>query len=1235
MFKGIKPTTVAGLLLFGAASGVLAVPPAAPASTRVAPVGSTGQVVAWTDSSADETGFTVERLDGSSWTQVGTFSGNSTSCVLQSQPPGVQSYRVIATNGDGPSVPGPLASTLRMNVLFLLIDDLGCKDIVSLRDPVTDGPTIYETPALDTLVSQGVRFTKAECSGPKCVVARRSIQSGMHDFRPEAVALGGGIGPEIHTIGEALHSNGYRTCYIGKWHLGGKVEGSTTGGEEDTSVGGLFPHTPPVYVTTTPEEQKVPSAQGYDVSIAAGEWGAPPVSYLPIAETGTGAVPGEYWYALPDLYTTNPNEYLTDRLTNEAIGFMNDSLANHTSQPFFLMLSHYAVHTPLVGKPELVTYFENKKAAMAAQLAAHPSASLPFETDFTSVVRNVQDQPIYAAMMKSMDESVANLRAYLSVTNDPRNPGLKLADTTLIIITGDNGGKSTHWIGSAPDNVGIPTSNYPLRQGKTWCYEGGLRIPLVVYWPGFSPANSACDGFVNDSDFYNTFLDMTGSPRVDQSTYSYANYLANDSISFATSVLFPQSTSRDEQVHWFTNSDIGTGNPAQGTYRKGDYKLVYHINRRVSELYNLRLDPRERNDVSSIRPDLTHEMQARLIALRDGLGAKPLPPTSNSWSTELGVLAPAMTIPALPNAAPASLTGTTVSDTAIDLNWSDASTNEQRFVIQRKTTGSGAYLEIATVPANIHRYRDTGLTPGTTYQYRIQSETLAGWYLDASVPPVNIPSNAVTVGTASSNPLPVIARGDDITTLVNEPRDFLPLINDQGKNLTITAISQPQPALGSASVSGGVIHFVPAGSATGECMMTYTVTDAIGASSTGTAVITILADHTVAPALTYDMSPTKTMVDDWEFNDVANTTIANCANSANASLKFASGTTPKTDGTGALGIVSSGGVGNTFRVTNAVSPGTKTLGASNAGIYELTMRFSAANLSGGDTDGAYASFAFRDTITTTTPEIFGIRLQKTAANELQLQYRNAGSAILATIAANTLSGPVDVRAEADMSAKTVTVYYNTGSGEVKKGTYAMHTDGVYWNTYRLSASNNSTDFGASDFIKIDYVRVKSLVYPAPPTAFQMWMDTAQGSTSPSPDKAALADADGDGVKNIVEYAFGSHPYQHDTINQFPLLRDTAADADHNNELILTIPIFPGTDFTPVGGILTGTGAGLAYSVQGTLDLSNFNQAPEEVYPALESGLPPAPRGWEYRSFRLPASNNAPRGFMRAGVEAQP
>lgn len=1226
------------VLLAAGVSSVMAAPPPAPEATRAAPLGRDSHVIRWNDVEG-ESGYRIERRNGSQWDAVATAAANATTWLESGRPDGeLPEYRIIAFNQDGDSPPGTSATSVRMNVLFFYADDLGYKDVVANRNPAIDGPTIYETPNIDSLAAEGVNFNRAYCSAPKCVTARRALQTGMVDFRTAAIAKNGGIGNEMVTMGEAMKAGGYRTCFIGKWHLGGKLEGSTSGGDEDFSSGGLVPHQSPVYTdwSALPETDikfipasdpnhdegnKIPATQGYDVAIATGEWGAPPISYFANAPTG---VPGEYWYGLPDLYSNDPNEYLTERLTSEATGFITGHLANHASQPFFLMLAHYAVHTPLEARPADVAYFDAKRATMAAQFATHP-AGAGEQIDLTSKVRMHQDQTTYAAMLKSFDESLANLRAHLAATPDPRNPGKNLGQTTIIVFSSDHGGKSTHWINSG-DSTDIPTANYPLRQGKTWCYEGGLRVPLVVHWPGIGDAGRTAGTLVHGADFYTSILDMTGTPRVP------SQHL--DSLSFAAAVADADTETRSESHHWFTNADDGTGNPALGAYRRGDYKLVHHINRRISELYNIAEDEGEQNDIASIRPDLTGEMFRALLAKRDESGSRPPLPTSNSWSTELLVLAPVMDIPAVPDAAPTGLSGTAVSSTAIDLTWNDTSGNEERFVIQRKLQGSGAFLEVATVPANTSRFRDTGLIPSTSYQYRIQAETLGGWAG---------PSNQITVPTPATGMLPIIARGDWLTTLKNEERIIQPLVNDQGENLSVIAIGTS--SLGTLEpLPGNRIRFVPHPGVVGEDDAFYTVAGDAG-SGTGAIRIRILADHTVTPEPIFDLTPVReeTLVDSWEFGEAAGTRIGLCANGAPAATSSFTGsqTFPSTDGNGNLRIVQSTAANDTFRVTTTASSGIRALGQPGAGVFELSIIYAAADLSGGDADGAYAGAALRDG--TLNTDLLAFRLQESGGN-LQLQLRNPGQNVLATLSGSVLTSPISARAEVNLATRSAKVYYNIGSGEVFAGNFGIDPAATTWSIYRVASANRSPDFGPTDFITIDAVRVKEIEITNPPAPHPAevhaarWFGTAEAQAD---ERALWNDPDLDGVTNLMEFALGANPASPvGGPSVHGRMMDSPADVDSLPELVFTLPVRLGAKFLvpPSGGGMEASVDGVHYRVEAGSDPNQFDLAVEEVHPALESGLPPLPReGWEYRSFRLPDSNGLGMrsAFMRLRAESLP
>jgi arylsulfatase A-like enzyme len=445
----------------------------APTNVAAHTAGPATIALTWEDNETSETSYIVQR-DDSGWTTLAVLPANTTHYYDRGLGLGTtHNYRVqAASSGDVSAfVETGSATTLdyQPNIVFFLADDMGYKDIVALRDEAIDGPTIYETPNLDTLVeSQALTFMNTYCSGPRCVVARRSIQTGKYDWRPEAVPNndyyvdkdgnpeGGGLwaggttvagsqagaGVPIpfdnETYGEAMQSAGYRTCFIGKYHLG----------ESAPTL-----HTPTGY-TFGDQPGRGPVNQGYDVSIAAGHAGAPPASYFAVLNQNAGAAPDEYTFELLDLDDTSyllpgdaavpaSGDYLNDRLTDKAIGFIDDAISNHVTQPFHLTLAHYAVHTPMEAKVADIDYFKAKKASMAAEFANHPAGGNGLITDYTSKTRVWQDNTVYAAMMKSYDDSFGKLWAYLETTDDPRNPGKKLSETTAVIVSSDHGGKST------------------------------------------------------------------------------------------------------------------------------------------------------------------------------------------------------------------------------------------------------------------------------------------------------------------------------------------------------------------------------------------------------------------------------------------------------------------------------------------------------------------------------------------------------------------------------------------------------------------------------------------------------------------------------------------------------------------------------------------------------------------------------------------------------------------------
>jgi len=341
----------------------------------------------------------------------------------------------------------------RPNFIFILIDDMGWTDSGCY------GSGFYETPNIDRLAAQGMRFTNAYAASPVCSPTRMSILAGKY---PARVNLTEWIGPdEWHargkltpaeyirqmpleevTMAEALKAAGYTTCFVGKWHLG--------------------------------NEAYYPEHQGFDINIGGLHYGWPPGGYFPPYEN-------------EKLKDGPEGEYLTDRLTDESLKFLH---ANR-DKPFLLYLSHYAVHNPQQARQYLIEKYKTK----AENLPAHTGPR--FIPEEKNQARQVQDDPVYAAMIHSVDDSVGRIMNKLDDSG--------LADNTVVIFMSDNGGLSTA--------EGSPTSNVPLRAGKGWLYEGGIREPMIIKWPGVTKPGSICHEPVTSTDFYPTMLDIAGLPQ--------------------------------------------------------------------------------------------------------------------------------------------------------------------------------------------------------------------------------------------------------------------------------------------------------------------------------------------------------------------------------------------------------------------------------------------------------------------------------------------------------------------------------------------------------------------------------------------------------------------------------------------------------------------------------------------------------------------------------------------------
>ncbi|MEW4488886.1 sulfatase [Thalassoglobus sp. JC818] len=436
------------------------------------------------------------------------------------------------------------------NILLILIDDMGWADLQCY------GSQFHETPNIDRLASEGVRFTDFYSAGAVCSPTRAAIQSGQYqarlgitDFipghrRPFAPLLvpevANHLPLEIVTPAEALHEEGYATGYFGKWHLG--------------------------------NQQQEPDSQGYDVSLVTG---------------------GRHF--APNFRTNPPVEvpdetYLADFLTDQTIDFMRD----HKDEPFFAMLSHYAVHIPLEAKKEKIAKYEKKPK---------PEGGV--------------NNPIYAAMVEHVDDSVAQLMKALDE--------LELAENTVVIFTSDNGGLYQ----SASRGGPIVCSNAPLRDEKGTLYEGGIRVPLIVRWPGVAPAGAVCSDPTISTDFWPTLAEIGGVKDVEHQTL--------DGVSLVPVLKNPEATLQRDAIY-FHFPHYHHSRPA-GSIRMGDWKLIEFFEQGDLELYNLADDLSETKNLlaesnqsaaNSIRlKTRAHRMQQQLREWRESIDAQMPQPNPN------------------------------------------------------------------------------------------------------------------------------------------------------------------------------------------------------------------------------------------------------------------------------------------------------------------------------------------------------------------------------------------------------------------------------------------------------------------------------------------------------------------------------------------------------------------------------------------------------------------------------
>ncbi len=479
----------------------------------------------------------------------------------------------LLTLGTGGAAYGETAGQAeRPNVLFIIADDLGMMDLGAYNPD-----TFYETPNIDALAEEGMKFTQAYGSNPVCSPTRFSVMTGKYPSRHDATNWFCGVRVERFrpadmncympveefTLAEAFREGGYATYFAGKWHLGDDPE-------------------------------YWPENQGFDINI--GGWTAG----SPAAHGGGGYFSP---YNNPRLEDGPEGEFLTDRLAQETVEF----LRGRGNAPFFAYLSFYQVHTPLQAPPELVEKYEAKAEALGLDdQEAFGEEEQVWPTDNPRRVRILQSHPVYAAMVESMDRAVGVVLDELEA--------LGLDENTIVIFTSDDGGLAT--------SEGHPTSNLPLRGGKGWLYEGGLRNPVIARWPAAIEAGSTSDTPTMNTDFYPGLLEAAGLPlRPEQHL---------DGVSMAPLFTGDEGPIHErEALYWHYPHYSNQGGFPGGAIRMGPWKLIERYEDGSVHLYNVEEDLEEQHDVAREHPERVAEMRAKLHAWYEEVDAKFLEPVED------------------------------------------------------------------------------------------------------------------------------------------------------------------------------------------------------------------------------------------------------------------------------------------------------------------------------------------------------------------------------------------------------------------------------------------------------------------------------------------------------------------------------------------------------------------------------------------------------------------------------
>ncbi|MED5259031.1 MAG: sulfatase [Verrucomicrobiota bacterium] len=430
------------------------------------------------------------------------------------------------------------------NLILINVDDLGWKDLGCY------GSDVYETPNIDKLARNGLKFTNAYSACAVCSPTRAAIMTGRYPARlgvtdwirarfqggkipKDKKNPSGWVGSknkkvlcpqnalwmelEEVTIAEKLKEDGYATCHIGKWHLGA--------------------------------DDWYPEKQGFDENYGGCDYGQPPSYFDPFKNKRLDGI-----YGLPG---KKQGQYLTDRECDEAVMFIK----KNRQKKFFLNFANYAVHTPIQAKPSLLDKYKTKIQSLDTK----------------------QKNAAYATMVESVDQAVGRIITILKEEG--------IFDRTLIIFTSDNGGL-----------LGV-TNNAPLRSGKGFPYEGGIRVPLIIFWPDFINGGKVIDTPVSSIDFFPTLCSAAGINNSTDKVVDGLNLLP---------LIKGENNIKRQSLFWHFPHYRGKINP-YSIIRNGDWKLIKRYDGKPFELFNLKNDLSEKNDLSQDMPEKVKELNEEIM----------------------------------------------------------------------------------------------------------------------------------------------------------------------------------------------------------------------------------------------------------------------------------------------------------------------------------------------------------------------------------------------------------------------------------------------------------------------------------------------------------------------------------------------------------------------------------------------------------------------------------------------